>query len=129
MIPASCAVASASPFGSSRSRAVVPGDIRTSARATARRRDKGLAPTSTMRTEPDASCRLRDEVEPVEDRVHEQSVALLVRGDRLREVVRNLEVDREPAFVLKTVVDGARLPLDRGEVFRVLRNVLARRIE
>ena len=42
MIPASCAVASASPFGSSRSIRAVSAAMRTSARATARRREIGL---------------------------------------------------------------------------------------
>ena len=55
MIPASWAVASASPFGSSRSRCAVSGAIRTLPRATARRRDIGFPPTSTMRTDPDSS--------------------------------------------------------------------------
>src|SRR6266568_9458664 len=54
MIPASCAVASASPLGNSRSRRAVSGAIRTTPRATARRRDSGLSPTSTMRTSPAA---------------------------------------------------------------------------
>ena len=40
-------------------RRVVSGDIRTSACATARRRDNGFPPTSTMRTEPDSSTWLR----------------------------------------------------------------------
>src|SRR4051794_21925914 len=52
MIPASCAVARASPFGSSASFEAVSGAIRTTARARARRRDTGLSPTSTMRTAP-----------------------------------------------------------------------------
>src|SRR4051812_12064151 len=52
MMPATCAVASASPFGSSRRRRAVSGAIRTVACATARRRDIGLSPTSTMRTSP-----------------------------------------------------------------------------
>src|SRR4051794_10198344 len=52
MIPASCAVTRASPFGNSRRRRAVSGAISTLARATARRRDRGLAPTSTMRTSP-----------------------------------------------------------------------------
>src|SRR6476620_3689122 len=52
MIPATCAVARASPFGSSRKRRAVSGAIRTVARATARRRESGLPPTSTMRTSP-----------------------------------------------------------------------------
>ena len=43
MIPATCAVASASPFGSSRRRRAVSGAIRTAARATARRRESGFA--------------------------------------------------------------------------------------
>ena len=55
MIPATCAVASASPFGSSRSRRAVSAAIRTSARATARRRETGFLPTSTMRTSPASS--------------------------------------------------------------------------
>ena len=55
MIPASLAVASASPFGSASSIPVVSGAIRTRALARARRRESGLAPTSTMRTSPDAS--------------------------------------------------------------------------
>ena len=55
MIPASWAVVSASPFGSSRSCRAVSGAMRTSAAATARRREAGLSPTSTMRTAPDGS--------------------------------------------------------------------------
>ena len=43
MIPASCAVVSASPFGRSRRRRAVSGAIRTTARATARRRCDGFA--------------------------------------------------------------------------------------
>ena len=39
---------------------------------------------------------LRDEVQPVVHGVHEQDVELLVRGDRLREVVRDLEVTIAP---------------------------------
>ena len=45
---------------------------------------------------------LRDEIEPVEDGVDEQHVVLLVRGDRLREVVGDLEVDRRPAVALES---------------------------
>src|SRR5581483_742954 len=200
MIPASCAVVSASPFGSSRSRRAVSGAMRTLARATARRRDCGLPPTSTIRTSPDAStCErsatsgtlarsrrrhpvevgedrldpvpevvlthmraepieaaspfsgrhlerlvdrlglagdverihrqrplaellvrarvlgqhqhpvalvderrlLRDQVHPVEDGVHEQHVVLLVRRDRLREVVADPEIDGQPAVALE----------------------------
>ena len=55
MTPASSAVASASPFGRSRSRCAVSGAMRTRADATARRRDSGLAPTSTIRTRPPVS--------------------------------------------------------------------------
>src|SRR5581483_7965735 len=55
MIPASCAVARASPFGRSRRRFAVSGAMRTTARATARRCCTGFAPTSTIRTEPDSS--------------------------------------------------------------------------
>ena len=42
MIPASCAVVRASPFGSSRSCRAVSGAMRTSAAATARRRESRL---------------------------------------------------------------------------------------
>src|SRR5262245_58941608 len=52
MTPANSAVVSASPFGRSRNRSAVPGAMRTTARAAARRRDCGFAPTSTMRTRP-----------------------------------------------------------------------------
>src|SRR5439155_19773872 len=55
MIPASCAVVSASPFGRSWIRAAVSGATCTSARATARRRCAGFAPTSTIRTAPVSS--------------------------------------------------------------------------
>ena len=55
MIPASWAVVSASPFGSSPRRATVSGAISTVARATARRRESGLSPTSTIRTAPSGS--------------------------------------------------------------------------
>src|SRR5688500_15092813 len=53
MIPASCAVVNASPFASSRSCRAVSGAMRTSAAATARLRETGLSPTSTMRTAPE----------------------------------------------------------------------------
>src|SRR5215211_8251663 len=59
-IPASCAVASASPFGRSRKVAAVSGRISTKARATARRRSCGLAPSSTMWTPPASSTWLND---------------------------------------------------------------------
>ena len=39
---------------------------------------------------------LGDEVEPVEDRVHEQHVVLRVRGDRERKVVPEPQVDHRP---------------------------------
>jgi hypothetical protein len=55
MIPASCAVVSASPFGSERSFAAVVGAIETVARATARRRETGFEPTSTIFTLPRSS--------------------------------------------------------------------------
>ena len=70
---------------------------------------------------------LRDEVQPVGDRVHEQHVVLLVRGDRPREVVLDLEADRQPALAAEPVVDGARRVDDRVQVGRVLRDVLSRR--
>ena len=38
---------------------------------------------------------LGNQVEPVEDRVHEQGVVLLVGGDRLVEVVLDLQIDRQ----------------------------------
>src|SRR5262249_50277426 len=49
------AVASASPFGNSRRRRAVSDAIRTRPCATARRRERGFAPTSTMRTPPASS--------------------------------------------------------------------------
>src|SRR5262249_18423902 len=52
MIPAICAVTSASPFGSSRKRAAVAEAIPTEPRASARRRECGFPPTSTIRTSP-----------------------------------------------------------------------------
>src|SRR4051794_15802057 len=55
MIPASWAVVSASPFGRSRSRRAVSGAIVTDAAATARRRESGFSPTSTIRTSPVSS--------------------------------------------------------------------------
>ena len=54
MIPASCAVVSASPFGRSRAARRL-GRHAHPPRATARRRDSGLAPTSTICTAPDSS--------------------------------------------------------------------------
>src|SRR5437763_1566488 len=54
MIRTRCAVVSASPFGSSPSRRDVSAAIRTTACATARRRESGFAPTSTSRTSPDS---------------------------------------------------------------------------
>src|SRR5881397_1870703 len=199
MMPASCAVVRASPFGSSRSRRAVSPAMRTVALAVARRRDIAFAPTSTIRTSPVAvtcesssmrrtlaasgradcvehrelpldprvdvvlphvltdrfepaaalrvaerqraveSIRLRldvvrvhaldpvpelgvrtgvfrkdngtvprvherrlfgHEVHPVHRGVHEQNVELLVRRDRSREVVRDLELDRQPGELL-----------------------------
>src|SRR5262245_45089519 len=55
MIPATWAVVSASPFGKSPSLATVSGAMRTTARATARRRTIGFPPTSTMWTLPVSS--------------------------------------------------------------------------
>src|SRR5512145_2204716 len=52
MTPAICAVSSASPFGSVSSVTAVSGAMRTVALATARRRDVGFPPTSTMWTFP-----------------------------------------------------------------------------
>src|SRR5919108_154968 len=72
---------------------------------------------------------LRDEVETVVDRVHEQRVELLVGGHRLREVVADLEVDRRPALALESVVHIPRRALDRPQVLGVLRDVLPRRVE
>ena len=69
------------------------------------------------------------EVHPVHRGVHEQNVELLVRRDRSREVVRDLELDRQPGELLKAIVDATRLALDGAEVLGVLRDVLARRIE
>src|SRR4051794_24927660 len=55
MIPASCAVVSASPFGRSWIRCDVSGAISTVALAIALRRETGLCPTSTILTSPKAS--------------------------------------------------------------------------
>ncbi len=52
MIPASCAVTSASPFGRVRIVAAVMDAMCTRACATARRRDSGFPPTSTIFTSP-----------------------------------------------------------------------------
>ena len=72
---------------------------------------------------------LGDEVQPVEDRVHEEDVVVLVRGDGAREVVADLEVDRHPAVLLEAVVDAPRLALDRADVLGVLGDLLPRRVE
>src|SRR5829696_9116543 len=55
MIPATCAVAMASPFRSSRSCRAVSAAIVTVAAATARRRETGFEPTSTMWISPESS--------------------------------------------------------------------------
>src|SRR3954452_9091075 len=232
MMPASSAVARASPFGSERSAVAVSALIATRPDATARRRSCGLPPTSTMWTLPSASTWLRpcfagisdresiprpvldgvevgelrvdpggdvvlsylapdrrepplplvlahgqrlvdrpclagevewvhgqrpftqlvvgarvlgededtvpgvherrllgDEVHAVEDRVHEQDVVLLVRGDGLVEVVLDPNLERKPALGAEAVVDHARGALDRAHVLGVLGDVLARRVE
>src|SRR5437588_10330146 len=72
---------------------------------------------------------LRDQVEPVEDRVYEQRVELLVRSHGLREVVADLELDRRPPLTLEAVVDDPRSALDRSEVLGVLGNLLPRGVE
>ena len=72
---------------------------------------------------------LGDEVHAVEDRVHEQDVELLVRGDRLGEVVLDLEVERHPAVALEAVVDDAGGALDGAQVLGVLGDVLAGGVE
>ena len=72
---------------------------------------------------------LRDEVQPVEDGVHEQHVVLLVRRDGAGEVVLDAQVDRHPTGARVPVVHAARLALDRAEVLGVLGDVLARRVE
>ena len=54
---------------------------------------------------------LRDEVHPVVDRIHEQHVVLLVGRDRLREVVRDLHLERQPAW--NAVLDARGLRRDR----------------
>ena len=73
---------------------------------------------------------LRDQVHPVEDRIHEQHVVLGVGGDRLGEVVRDAQIDRLPvAAGVEAVVDLARGALDRPQVLGVLGDVLAGRVE
>src|SRR5918999_1615331 len=121
MIPATCAVVSASPFGSSRRRRAVSVAMRTVAVATARRRDSGLPPTSTMRTSPVsltwlssltcptlATCRRCDTVERLELQVDPGAQVVLadVRADRL---------DPGPALILahlQRVMDRLGLTLE-----------------
>src|SRR6266508_1223825 len=149
MIPASCAAARASPFGSSRSRLAVAGVMRRLARATARlglgldveRVDRKrpcpelFVGARVLREDEDAvplvheRRLLRDEIEPVEDRVHEKRVVLLVGGDGLSEVVLDAEVDRRPPVALEAVVHGARGTLDRPKVLGVFRDLLPRGVE
>src|SRR5690348_5299270 len=129
MIPASCAVTRASPFGSSRRRRAVSEAIRTEPRAIARRREAGLSPTSTMRTSPASlrwlssaiqemlvPCRLGDAIErrqlQVEPVVH--VVAAHVCPNRLepslplRGLERERLVDR-----LSLTVDVERVHCER----------------
>ena len=67
---------------------------------------------------------LGDEVHPVEDRVDEDHVELLVRSDRLRKVVAGVQIDRQPGVGAEAVVHERDLPLDRLEVAHVLRQRL-----
>src|SRR3954463_16214221 len=68
MIPASCAVVSASPLGSERRAPAVSALMRTRPEATARRRSEGLPPTSTMRTPPCSSTWLKPPFPGISDR-------------------------------------------------------------
>ena len=52
---------------------------------------------------------LRDEVEPVHDRVHEQDVELLVRGDRRREVVGDRAAVSAPGNAASTAAAAASI--------------------
>src|SRR5436189_1760612 len=121
MIPASCAVASASPFGSESSRWAVPGDIATSARATARRRETGLPPTSTMRTAPPASTWLSSFL-PAIARI----VCLAARAGRRPLQVVQLRLDPRRDVVRADVVTDAgqpRAPLVAGHRERTMKRL------
>ncbi len=71
----------------------------------------------------------RHEVEPVADRVDEDHVGTLQRGDRAREVVTAVEHDRVPVVARPTVVHLIGDRLDLGPVVPVLGERLAGRIE
>src|SRR5580765_1158625 len=121
MMPASCAVASASPFGSSRSRRAVSGAIVTVAAATARRRENGLSPTSTIRTSPASStCEssvTRGTLAPGDGRDRVE-VGQLGREPALDVVLAHVRADRFDAGAavrrgqLERGVDRLRLPDD-----------------
>src|SRR3954452_9183803 len=72
---------------------------------------------------------LRDEVHAVEHRVDEEHVVVLVRRDRLLEVVAELQVDRHPVRRAVAMVDDRDERLDALEVLGVLRHVGPRRHE
>src|SRR4249919_594578 len=113
MMPASCAVTSASPFGSSRSRRAVSGAICTAARATARRCESGLPPTSTMRTSP-ASPRWLSSVIP-------GAMLVPLPPSRGRDAIQRCELDVEPLVhvVLADVsADRVQAALPFGAVHR-----------
>ena len=71
----------------------------------------------------DERALLGDEVHAVEHRVDHQHVVVLVGGDRLLEVVAQLEVDRHPVGRAVAVVDDGDQRLDPLEVLGVLRHV------
>src|SRR6478735_6850403 len=107
MTPATWAAASASPFGRSRSRRAVSGAMRTVARATARRRETGLPPTSTMRTSPASLTWLNSLIPP----------SILTAGRRGHAVERGEQRVRPPVQVVLAHMSAnrlePRLPLTR----------------
>ena len=70
---------------------------------------------------------LGDEVHAVEHRVDDQHVVVLVGGDRLLEVVAQLQLDRHPVRRPVAVVDHGHDRLDPLQVLRVLGHVGPRR--
>src|SRR5918999_3927361 len=109
MIPATCAVARASPLGSARSRAAVSGAMRTNARARAGRRSLGLPPTSTMCTLPASSTCVRPSFPGISD--GESSAGPARRGFEILELGLDPSAHVVLAYLLPDRVQpGASLP-------------------
>src|SRR2546423_2196987 len=123
MIPATCAVASASPSGSSRSRRAVSAPIRTSARATARRREGSLPPTSTIRTAPVSSTCESSLISPLGNPSRSAVELVELGGEPVGKIVlAHMRPDRvEPAAALRhghleRLVNGFGLRGDIGGI-------------